>query len=33
MRDGADINDLAVRKFIDVTSGMVLDSRNKLYFL
>ena len=31
MRDGADIDDLAVRKFIDVTAGMVLDSRNTLY--
>ena len=31
-RDGADIDDLAVRKLIDVTAGMVLDSRNKLKF-
>ena len=30
-RAGADIDDLAVRKFINVTTGMVLDSRNKLY--
>ena len=29
-RDGTEIDDLAVRKFIDVTTGMVLDSCNEL---